>query len=57
MELIDGCEIFDQIIEFGYFDEKDAQDIFRQIVKGIEYMHQHGVCHRDLKPSNILLTK
>ena len=32
-----------------------AVSIFRQIIYGLEYLHQHCICHRDLKPENILL--
>ncbi|XP_071449046.1 calcium/calmodulin-dependent protein kinase kinase 2-like [Hetaerina americana] len=36
-------------------DEKVARSYFRDIVKGIEYLHHHRIVHRDLKPSNLLL--
>jgi 5'-AMP-activated protein kinase, catalytic alpha subunit len=29
--------------------------IYQQIIAGIDYIHQSGVCHRDLKPENLLL--
>jgi BR serine/threonine kinase len=32
----------------------EAFNIFHQIIYGLEYLHQHGICHRDLKPENIL---
>ncbi|KAI8982093.1 kinase-like domain-containing protein [Mycotypha africana] len=38
-----------------YFDEKQNVDIFRQILEGIDYIHQQGIMHRDLKPGNIFL--
>ena len=30
--------------------------IFKQMMRGVEYMHEMGVAHRDLKPENLLLT-
>ena len=57
MEYVNGMEIFDQISEMGAYTEMVAIIIFEQLMKGIEYLHESGVCHRDIKPSNILVTK
>ena len=35
--------------------EKVAKMLFRQLLKGIMYLHKNGVIHRDLKPNNILV--
>lgn len=32
-------------------------NIFRQMVKGVNYAHKYRVVHRDLKPANIFITK
>ncbi|KAF3631720.1 calcium-dependent protein kinase isoform X1 [Capsicum chacoense] len=56
MELCAGGELFDRIIAKGYYSEKDAADIIRQIVNVVYICHFMGVMHRDLKPENFLLT-
>lgn len=40
----------------GPLHEKQAANVFQQIVSAINYIHQNGVAHRDLKPQNILIT-
>lgn len=32
------------------FCEETARFYFRQLVDGVQYCHENGVCHRDLKP-------
>ncbi|KAG5492820.1 hypothetical protein JKF63_01400 [Porcisia hertigi] len=32
-----------------------VQDMLRQLVGGVAYLHEHGIVHADLKPSNVLL--
>ncbi len=36
-------------------DTTTVLSIFRQICKGLKYIHSEGIIHRDLKPSNIFL--
>jgi calcium-dependent protein kinase len=54
MELCNGGELFDRIIEAGHFTESDCAIIMTQIIRAIYYMHENFVCHRDLKPENFL---
>ncbi len=37
------------------FDERHAALYFVDVLHGLCYLHQNGICHRDLKPENILL--
>lgn len=56
MELCNGGELFDRIIECGHFTEAQAATLMQQIIRAIYYMHENKVCHRDLKPENFLFT-
>ncbi|KAL0920115.1 hypothetical protein M5K25_009226 [Dendrobium thyrsiflorum] len=54
MELCEGGELFDRIIERGYYSEKAAAALCREIVTVVHDCHSLGVMHRDLKPENFL---
>ncbi|KAE8583138.1 hypothetical protein XENTR_v10020438 [Xenopus tropicalis] len=54
MELVTGGELFDRIIERGYYTEKDASQLIRQVLDAVQYLHNMGIVHRDLKPENLL---
>eukprot|EP01107_Rhizomastix_libera_P016437 TRINITY_DN6855_c0_g2_i1.p1 TRINITY_DN6855_c0_g2~~TRINITY_DN6855_c0_g2_i1.p1 ORF type:complete len:405 (+),score=88.38 TRINITY_DN6855_c0_g2_i1:54-1268(+) len=55
-ELVTGGELFDKIVEYSHYSEKDASNIVLQIVSAINSMHEVSVIHRDLKPENLLLS-
>mmetsp|Transcript_18520 Transcript_18520/g.29387 ORF Transcript_18520/g.29387 Transcript_18520/m.29387 type:complete len:372 (+) Transcript_18520:142-1257(+) len=54
LDLLEGGELFDRIIEKGHFSEKDAQASFTQMCQALEYLHANQIVHRDLKPENLL---
>lgn len=57
LELAKGGELFDFIATTGAFDEKVARYFFRQLIEGLEHLHENGMSHRDLKSENILFDK
>ena len=54
LELATGGELFDYVATTGRFSEPIARFYFRQLIEGLDYVHQKGVTHRDLKPENLL---
>ena len=56
MELMQGGELFDRIVEYEHYTEKQAAEAFRPIVDAVRYCHSLGIVHRDLKPENLLYT-
>ena len=55
MELCEGGELFDKIIDKGHFTEQMSGYYFKQIVSALNYIHSKKIVHRDLKPENFLL--
>ena len=55
LELAEGRELFDKIIEKTKLNEAEAMLHFFQIASAIKYLHFKKICHKDLKPKNVLL--
>ena len=55
LELVEGGELFDYLVQRGRLPEHEALRFFQQIIGGLSYCQSHLVCHRDLKPENLLL--
>lgn len=57
MEFIEGRTISQIVQESGPYNEKEAIDLFSQILDAFTYIHSMSCIHRDVKPSNIMIRK
>ncbi|GBG30271.1 Protein kinase, putative [Hondaea fermentalgiana] len=56
MDLAEGGELFDRIIERGELSEQAAASMFLSAVEGVAHLHKLNIAHLDIKPENLLLT-
>ncbi|GAP89195.1 putative serine threonine-protein kinase hal4 [Rosellinia necatrix] len=56
MEYCSGGDLYTLVLTAGKLEVLEADCYFKQMMRGVEYMHEMGVAHRDLKPENLLLT-
>jgi protein-serine/threonine kinase len=57
MEFCAAGDVTALILASGKLAVDEADCFFKQMMRGVEYLHEMGVAHRDLKPENLLLTK
>ncbi|KAF8472538.1 hypothetical protein BDZ91DRAFT_437327 [Kalaharituber pfeilii] len=56
MEYIGGGNLEEYVQKHLRMAEPLVQDVTRQVLRGIQYVHEMGISHRDLKPDNILIS-
>ncbi|WVQ99292.1 hypothetical protein IAU59_006424 [Kwoniella sp. CBS 9459] len=58
LELMEGGELFHQIVKLTYFSENLSRHVILQVAEAIRYLHEErGVVHRDIKPENLLFDR
>jgi serine/threonine protein kinase len=57
MELMEGGELFDYVVQKGTLTEEEASYIVQKVTSALVFMHSKNIMHRDLKPENLLLKK
>ncbi|XP_072203115.1 caM kinase-like vesicle-associated protein [Excalfactoria chinensis] len=54
LELATGREVFDWILDQGYYSEKDTSNVIRQVLEAVAYLHSLKIVHRNLKLENLV---
>ena len=55
MEYVPHGELSQELRDRGSIPEPQVQQIVRQILHALHYLHRRGITHRDIKPDNILI--
>ncbi|HKF22007.1 MAG TPA: protein kinase [Candidatus Angelobacter sp.] len=56
MEFMEGTTLQEMLAEKRILPADEAIHLTREICKGLDYAHAHGIVHRDVKPANIMIT-
>jgi serine/threonine protein kinase len=57
MNFSNGGELYDLVDANGKLTEVQARHYFAQMLDGLEYLQNIGVCHRDMSLENMLVTR
>lgn len=54
MEYMPGGMLYDILANEGFFNEKNASNVMRDLLYAVECLHDNDIVHRDIKPENVL---
>jgi p21-activated kinase 1 len=57
MEFVDGCDLTQAIDVCHPFEEDIIAAISKEVLSGLEHLHQKDIIHRDIKSDNVMLSK
>ncbi|RPA74585.1 Pkinase-domain-containing protein [Ascobolus immersus RN42] len=55
MEYCPGGDLF-SLIQKGFMKDEEKLCCFKQLLRGVAYLHKQGIAHRDIKPENLLMS-
>lgn len=44
-----GGELFDRIVSKTFYNELEARDLVRTLLRTVQHLHDQNIVHRDLK--------
>lgn len=57
MELAQGGELYERLVQHGMLSEKQAASVMRQLTEAVVYLHGQSIVHGDIKPENMLVVE
>ncbi|KAK6984743.1 hypothetical protein R3P38DRAFT_2575558, partial [Favolaschia claudopus] len=58
IQVMDGGELFFQVVRLGFFSEELCRHIMLQVAGGVMYLHDTlGIMHGDIKTENLLFRR